>query len=668
MATTHSEARVVRYHFGPCVFTPAERELRYGSIVAAVPMQESIVLQELLTRPCEVVSKAELAAVLWPDDRYGDFDRAIHNLISKLRKLHPKGARWIVTIPKVGYKLDLAVTCEELAPAPDQIQTNRITPAAIETPNTPSAPAPHEETPAARQTVVQSAIESTEDERSGSASLPVEASLQIGRWSSLLIFASFVLALAGGFSFWKRHQTAPPYSSLIKVGVLPFTDTGGRIGEADTLREQLNDALAALPTLEVRAAHSLTPAMAVKGVQTVGQQLNLDLLIAGTYEARDENYSLNLELIRSRDGAHLTSLHYEGARSALGMLPDRITASLAPLIQQHHGEAGAQRILGSTTSEQAYELAFRANTLLLQRSRSEVEQAIALYREAVALDPRYAKAWAGLSESELVLANFGTGPATNQTFEEARKSAQQALTLEPTMAQAHSTLGFMLLQHDWRLGEAEQQLRLAVNNNPGMAANHLRLAVLLSDEGRNAEAESEIERAREVDPQWTVINGTAMFVHIMARKYEKAIADAEALVTSKPDWSRAHQHLGWALWYAGKHTLAIRQWMQAALLEQDAQEAKIQEDGLKLLEQHGVRAYAEYRLDQHAKGVHEDDFVAAEWYAFAGNREKTLQELAQMVESHNPESLKVPANPAYDFLRAEPRFRDLVDQLKRARS
>jgi tetratricopeptide (TPR) repeat protein len=340
----------------------------------------------------------------------------------------------------------------------------------------------------------------------------------------------------------------------------------------------------------------------------------------------------------------------------LGALPDRIAANLSPLLLRGVSGAGSQRLLGSTANPEAYNLAFQASAALAQRSKEQVESAIKLYQEALSIDPRFARAWSGLAESYLVLANFGTGAETDSSFSKARQAATQALALDPSNAEAHSTLGFVLLQHDWRLAEAEQQIRLAIAGNPGSAANHLHLAVLLTDEGRFADAGNSLDHATEVDPDWPVIHGTAMYVHIMGRQYAKAIGDAQALVHGRPDWGRAHRHLGWAFWYGGKHMAAVNEWERADQLDKSERSAATEKEGRILLEQKGVRAYAEFKLARQLASPPDDDFVAAEWYAFAGNADQTLGELEKMVKSHSPESLKIPWNPAYDFVRSSPRF------------
>jgi len=667
------------YRFGPCTYAPELRELRYAQVRVLLPLQESKVLTAMLERPGELVSKIQLGALLWPNERYGEFDRAIHNLISKLRRLHPEAPGWIETVPKAGYKLSVAVEAEwaaaprlppppaaepaadpaepAAAPAPGHVARPAVEPAPDLDPRSTVDPRPRPPGPGRPAPLADAA-----------AARPARSRRLPGLVGTIALAGAALGAiawlLAGSLRAAPPAATVPP----TRIGVLPFTGSGGELGDSDTLREQLADALTRIPGAEVRAAHSLTPRMTETPdqLQHAAQKLRLDLLIAAKLDVRDQDYALNLEVIRGSDGTHLSSLHYRGNRAALGALPDKVADDMTPWLRHHAPGAEPQRLLGSTPSQAAYDLAFRAGAALTGRSKPEVTQAIALYQRAIEVDPSFARAWSGLAETQLVMANFGDSARTGPQFEEARHTAEHALALDPSSSQAHSTLGLILLQHDCKLKAAEQQLRSAILSNPGSAANRLRMAVLLTDTGQFAEAGAEIDRAHDADPDWPVIDGTAMYVHIMARDYERAIADARSLVRSRPDWSRAHQHLGWALWYAGRHDAAIQEWQRAALIDKDAAAAALQDRGARLLDQQGVRAYAELRIASHQRQPppDDDDFVLAEWYAFAGDPGHTLDELEQLVASRSPESLKIPWNPAYDFIRSQPRFQRLVEALR----
>ena len=615
------------------VFDEKNRELIRDGKANLLPLQEARVLGALLSSPGVTVSKQKLASLLWPEEQYGDFDRAINNIVSKLRRALGEGgrdSRCIQTVPKGGYRLFCTVR--------------------IETPE-PDAPSPVHQ-PAAEEPLP----------------LPVAIS-QRGVWLRWrVVFTACIVLLVGGalYLFHERFRRPRPVV-VTTFGILPIEVSGKATpGTGEALRGELADAIAQVPNVQVRAAHSLTPEMAHNDValRQAAHQFSLDMLLVGSLAMHENTYELNLELVRGSDGAHLRSFHFGGPDAGLPAAPAEIEKALFSLIVRPGSlSSSSQSAQGSTANLDAYGLYFQACQALAERTKPSVKSAIDLFKQAIQLDSQFAKAYSGLAESYLVLADFDSGPEVGNYFEEARTAANESIRLNPLDAQAHSVLGMLLLQHDWKLTEAETELRAAIHLNSGLAANHMRLAILLADRKDFTDAATEIELAHQLDPMWPVVYGTGLYVDIMGRRYASAIHDGQQLVAMRPDWSRAHQHYGWALWYSGKHAEAIQEWRQAAVLDNDAERQHLEDTGLKLLNEQGVRAYAHFKFTALGQHATDSDFVPAEWHAFAGDRVETLAALVSMVNHHDPESLKIPINPAYDFLRSDPQFAALLRRI-----
>lgn len=588
-------------------------------------------LEALLLASGSTVLKQDLVQTLWPGESHGDFERGVNNVVSKLRRLlddDSRAGRIIQTIPKAGYRLQCPLEVIDENPQASE------SPTLLEQPPVPAIAPP---SPAPSRRV-----------------WPI---------ASLCLLA----VLAAGSALWLRHPAAQPAPSVISVGILPLKVAGDANSLTDeTLRGELADAIVQIPNVQVRAAHSLTAEMAQSdaALQKAAQQLSIDLLLVGSLETTANRYELNLELIRGKDAAHIHSFHYAGPRLGLPDAPRQLEAALySELLHTVPAAISPQSAQGSTQSSDAYNLEFEAAQALNERNAESLRRAIELDRKAIALDPSFAKAYAGLAESELVSADLGAGGSVQALFEQAHTDAQKAIALDAASAQAHSVLGLILYQHDWNFVGGEKELRTAIALNPGLAANHMRLAVLLTDQKNFSAAAAEVSLARQLDPNWPIVYGTAMYVHIMSRQYDSAISDAQTLVAMRPAWGRAHNHLGWAYWYSGKHKEAIDEWRQAAELDHDSARVQLEEKGLKVLDQEGVRAYAELKIAALGRAGASGDYVPSEWFAYAGDRENTLAALAEMVGSHDPESLKIQVNPAYDFLRNDPRYQSLVARI-----
>ena len=623
-------------------FESEPRELIRNGQIVTLTLQEATVLEALLRSEGRVLAKSEISALLWPGNRYGEFDLAINNIVSKLRRAlgeDGREVRCIKTVPKAGYRMICPVTIEEDAPSPSMILAKPLL----------TEPA------AALEPVYMDPVQVRAAKRSNRRLLP---------W--FMAGMVLVAVVVGGiWLLWNHQKNA---QQPVKVlGILPFTMTGSESSLAgETLRGELADSIADIPGVQVRAAHSLTLDMAKDdaSLREAARRLSLDLLLTGTVRLTADTYECDLELIRGSDSSHLRSFHYEGPRMGLSAVQNQVESALFALVSSKGGKHQTLRPGdGSSDAARAYDLAFQAAEALTERSAASVDRAIHFYQQAIAIDPQYAKAYSGLAESEVVAADLGTDTQVQKHFEAARTAATHALDLNPENAQAHSALGLVLLQNDWQFNEAERELREALRLNPGLASNHTKLAILLADRGDFKNAEQEVEIAHTLDPFWPVVYGMGLYVHTMDRKYQQAIADGRAMVGMRPDWNRAHSQLGWAYWYAGQHTEAVHEWITAANLSHDSRPAGWETRGLALLKNQGVQAYAQSKLrDFSMEGAH-DDFVPAEWAAFAGDGNATLLALSQMLDRRDPECLKITINPAYDFLRADPRFKQLLQRL-----
>lgn len=624
-------------------FESESRELiRHGQTVT-LTMQEATVLETLLRSEGRVLAKSEISALLWPGNQYGEFDLAINNIISKLRRAlgeDGREVRCVKTVPKAGYRMICPVIVEEGAtPLPLILAKPPL--------SVPSA--------AALEPIYIDPVQARAAKRSKRTFLP---------W---VIAALVLLAVViGGFIFFWNHEKISRQPVKV-LGILPFTVIGTESPLAgETLRGELADSIAEIPGVQVRAAHSLTLDMAKDdaSLREAAHRLSLDLLLTGTIRLTSNTYECDLELIRGSDSSHLRSFHYEGPRMGLSVVQDQVEDALFALVSSNGGKHHTLRPGdGSNDAARAYDLAFQAAEALTERSAASVDRAINFYQQAIAIDPEYAKAYSGLAESEVVAADLGTGTQVQKHFEAARAAAIHALELNSGNAQAHSALGLILLQNDWQFNQAEKELQEALRLNPGLAANHTKLAILLADRGDFKNAEQEVELAHSLDPLWPVVYGMGLYVHTMGRKYPQAIDDGRAMVAMRPDWNRAHSQLGWAYWYAGQHSEALHEWITAANLAHNTKLASWETSGRAILKKRGVQAYAQAKLrDFSVEGAH-DDFVPAEWAAFAGDSNATLVALSQMLDHHDPECLKIAFNPAYDFLRADPRFKQLLQRL-----
>jgi len=585
---------------------------------------------------------------LWPDENFLDYDQRINNIVSKLRSTlgdDPKAPVFLETIPKRGYRFLAEV--EWLKPASQQDVSDA---ASSEEPPTEVSL----QTPVAAARVPLPAPEGY---------LRRFFRGHPGRKLAGLVITVALLATAGAF-LWRPHKPAAPVDNRpLVLGVVPFDSTGDGAEElGESLRMDLLDALSEVPTVQVRAAHSLGNVQEEDAsIRQYASKLQLDVLLFGHFHMQGDHLQLRLELVRGRDAAHLASLQYEGTKVELASLREKMQSDIYGQLRLVNEPV--QQMKGSTTNPQAYENYLRARHSLSQRSDESTRKALEQFSAAEAIDPSFARAYAGQATTYLIRADYEFAPP-RESYRQAEALANRALQTGIVVPEAYGVLGYVLFQEHWNMAQAEEQLRRAIALEPNVAIYHVWYAVLLSDVGRFAESFQQIDQAHASDPLWAPIYGADTFLACNARDSARELAAAQKLLKLMPQWPDSYDELGWSYWHANRYREAVESWMRMAALEKDPQREALEKQGLQTLRSGGSEAYARQRVsdikNKRIGNRHSNDFILAEWYGFAGDQQGALVELKAMMDRHDPELLQIAVNPAYDSLRNNPQFKSLV--------
>ena len=208
-------------------------------------------------------------------------------------------------------------------------------------------------------------------------------------------------------------------------------------------------------------------------------------------------------------------------------------------------------------------------------------------------------------------------------------------------------------------------MKQAISLDPGQAMHHIMYALLLGNTGRFDESLHQIDLAHAADPLWPPSFLTEIYLASAARQNARALDAAQKLIRLMPEWPLAYEQSAWAFWYAGRHEDAIHQWIRMATLEQDGVRIKLEEDGLRVLKEQGMTAYAHLKLTAIASATqwkHPNDLQAAEWQLNAGDKKGALQSMQTMVRAHDPEALQFATSPAYFPLHGDPAYSGLLEQ------
>jgi DNA-binding winged helix-turn-helix (wHTH) protein/tetratricopeptide (TPR) repeat protein len=651
------------FRFGEFTFHSDTGTLTRKNRASRLPDKAARMLEILLERANTLVSREELRQALWPGDQFVDYDQGINVAVNRLRHaLHedPGNPQFLKTIPKRGYSFSGKVTI--LQPVAEPVEVPRtFAPQSLSVMAPAEAgqvpvPEPFPPSPASSAVAPPAPFLAPGPPGPNPAlDLPGKAKPATTKW----IWLASVIALTGAaYAIWHLRAARPAAEPHIaRIGIAPVRSKEDAQVEAigAKFRFQLSEALSRLPGVQVPALEAFSTSNAVD-LPRVSRELNLDDLLLGTVTQQGDQYDLTFELVRASDATHLAYFEYSGPLKDLPAISQRLQNDIFHYMQSQ--TSLLQTVKGSTNDPQAYELYLQGEYSMLERDRGSIEKALDTFQRAIALDAHFAAAYAGVATACLKLANNHGDPG-NALLQKAKRYAGESVKLDPLLSNGHAVLGVTAYKLDRDSPRGETELRNAIRLDPNQANFREWLAILLVEEGRFDEAVQQLEIARTNAPYWPAVFAMEGVIGVYARRDAFALSAVQKYVSLLPNSSVAHNTLAWVDFDTRHYKDAIEEWRQMAVLQNDHARVALEEKGRTVLETQGVKAYARLRLKAIAdhRGTQQvNDFMPAEWYACAGERDQALAELEKVTDSGDPYMLHVGVDPIYDSLHNDPRF------------
>jgi TolB-like protein/DNA-binding winged helix-turn-helix (wHTH) protein/Tfp pilus assembly protein PilF len=503
-------AQVLR--FGVFEANLSARELRKHGIRVRLAGQPFAILAMLLEKPGEVVTREEMQRRLWASDTFVDFEHSLNSAIKKLRAAlsdTPDNSRYIETLPRVGYRF--------IAPVQEVSEKGHA-----------AANAPI----AADRGVVLPEVEKSSHRR----------------WPILPGIAIALLGAVGAYfqwsHFWLRTQQT---SERLMLAVLPFENLTGDAGQeyfSDGMTEEMIAQLGRLDP-ERLGVIARTSVMHYKHSQEqldrIGRELGVQYVMEGSVRRDGDKVRISAQLIQMKDQTRLWARQYDRELSSLLALQGEIAQEIADEIQLTLGEhkridIAHQASLPPKTSE-AYDLYLKGQYFWNKRTPQGFEQAIECFQQAIAKDPNYARAYAGMADSYALLGGYTLAPQAEFMLK-ARAAALRALEIDESLPEAHTALALIVQNYDWDWQTAEKEYRRAIELNPNYATAHHWYAEHLTWLGRFDEAFRESERARQLDPLSMIIAADNGVILYSSRQYDRAIEKFRSVLAMEPNFSR----------------------------------------------------------------------------------------------------------------------------------
>jgi TolB-like protein/DNA-binding winged helix-turn-helix (wHTH) protein/Flp pilus assembly protein TadD len=632
----------VNHPLGRVVFEAYEVDFRTGELrkhgvrirLQAQPLR---ILEMLMERPGNVVTREELKGKLWPADTFGDFDHGLNKAINKIRDALADSAlnpRYIETVARRGYRfIPLVTEVDEPAKTvepviPDASAANGDNPQPAEKPAT---------------------------------------SLSRPDFLAWKIAGACLALLLGAFVVWKLQPANRP-SDIRSLAVLPLENLSSDVSQeyfADGMTDELITALGTTNGLRVISRTSvMLYKHARKPLPQIARELKVDAVVEGTVLRSGDHVRITAQLIRATADEHLWSQSYEGDLRDTLELQDHVARAIADrirvkVISKEQTPLEKPKLL----NPDAYDAYLKGRYFWNKRTEQGLKKAIDFFNQAIAKDPNYAQAYSGLADSYAMLGDWEYGAlAPNEAFPKAKAAATKALRLDDTLGEAHASLALCMKSFEWNWKGARAELLRAIELSPSYATAHQWYAWNLIILGRNKEGIAELKRAEALDPLSLIISADIADALIIEHRYEESMRQSRKTIEMDPSFAMAHYQLGQALVQLHNYDGAVLELQQAIELSRGNPLCTSQLGYVYAVS--GRRNEALKIVDDlKNKSNHKPPYAADIALVYAGLNEKD-QAFAWLekayVERFNPSVL---VRPAFDALHSDSRFQDLLHRL-----
>jgi TolB-like protein/DNA-binding winged helix-turn-helix (wHTH) protein len=622
------------------------------------------ILVLLIEKNGETVSREQMIERIWGNGVFLDTDNSINGAIRKIRqalKDDPEQPQFIQTVTGWGYRFIAPV----IAPA---IATTIGPDVGSPLPNLVQSPAAGPVPEVVQQDASPAGVRTGRTfSRTGDRTASSRRRLGLALGFVLLLCAAL------GVYFLSRRSTSPAApGGRAMLAVLPFENFTGDATQdyfSDGLTEEMISQLGNLDPAHLGVI-ARTSVMHYKHEQApltqIAKDLGVQYVIEGSVRRDAGRVRITAQLIQTKDQTHLWARQYDRDLNNLLALQSEIAREIANEIE--FSLSGRRPIEAAPAASQGpnafevYDLYLRGRFFWNKRMLEGFREAIEYFQQAIAKDPGYARAYAGLADSYALLGGYGVTPQT-ESMPKARAAALKALELDSSLAEAHTSLALITENFDFDWAKAEQEYRRAIESNPSYATAHQWYAEYLALQGRFDEALAESERARALDPLSLIIAADKGAILYYARRYDEAIAQFRGVREMEPDFPRAQMMVS-ALVEKGQFATALAEFEKS---DDRRSEAWTWAWRAYVYGRAGQQAQAQQALERvkqsyKRRPINPDPMLWA--LLGAGDRNETFVWFEKAYADHSNLLTTLKVNPAFDPLRDDPRFANLMRRVR----
>jgi eukaryotic-like serine/threonine-protein kinase len=456
--------------------------------------------------------------------------------------------------------------------------------------------------------------------------------------------------------------------AIDSVAVLPFVNASTDPDTeylSDGITETLIGQLSQIPRLKVMARSTVFRYKGSKvDPQQVGRDLNVRAVLTGIVLQRGDTLTISMELMNVRDGSELWGRRYNRKLADILAVQEDIAREITDKLRLRLESEEEKRLTGHfTENPEAYQLYLKGRYYWNKRTPDGIQKAIEYFQAAIAKDPLYALAYAGLADCYHVPAN-PLPPREKMPL--AKAAAMKALQLDDTLVEAHTSLARVVYAYDWDWPAAENEFKRAIELNSRYAPAHQWYGGYLSATGRFREADAEKKTAQELEPLSLIINFEVGLASYFSRNYDQAIDQFQKTLELDANFPPPHTFLAAAYEQKGMFEEAIAAFQRAITVTKGADKTLAMASLGHVYAVSGKKTEARKTLAE-LQRLSEHSYVPATdvalVYAGLGEKDKAFAWLDKAYEEHSFSLSNLKVEPRFDPLRSDPRYADLLRRI-----
>jgi TolB-like protein len=483
-----------------------------------------------------------------------------------------------------------------------------------------------------------------------------------------IILASFIILalIVLGYIFIPKHSI-PSISVEKSIAVLPFTNLSNDPEQeyfSDGIVEAILDHLFKIGELKVTSGTSTKKYKKTElSVKEIGRALGVSSILEGSVQKIGNTVRITAQLIDAQTDVHLWSETYDRNISDIFSIQSEVAQTVArelkaTLTSKEKGQIEKNQ----TNNAEAYNLYLQGRFFWNKRTKDGLNRSVEYFEKAIATDPDYALAYAGLADSYFIQAYWGWRP-WNEGVAKSKKAVLRALDIDKNLAEAHTVLGALLNYKEWRWEDARKELQRAIELNPNFVTAHHYYSELLDILGQYDEARKQINLALQLDPFLPVLHAVSSGIFYSEGKLKEVLNECTVLQELDPEY--ANRSLYWKefkIYCKQKEDLkalvALQKYLYMDTLK--VTDSNIVKD---VYDRSGMNGLWNWLIESELKKSNPEPFILAIDNAITGKKEEALDWLEKAFENPPPGFANINNIRDLDNLRSEPRFQAIIKKM-----